>query len=195
MPRSLTPLATKARMKELWRILCVGCAGVGGDPLSDTCPFCLASQSLWCHQHRCSICSGRGVVCPECRGMRFHSSGPGDMIPTMQATKEHRQMVNTSIKPCPKCMHFIDNKASLSLSRETDVILAYIVDPHNAYWRVRDEQDRQREEWEAATREAKPWRQNWGKRERIIDSTAVAIKKHPSNPVADLLLDAIRRSL
>jgi hypothetical protein len=175
MPRSLTLLANRARNKELWRILCVGCAGVGGDPLSDTCPFCEASPSKWCHQHRCPICSGRGVVCPECRGMRFHSSGMGDMVPTNVRGPEYHQMVNLAIKHCPKCMHTMDGKSSLSVTREADVIVAYIADPHNAYWSVRDEQDRQRAEWEAMTRETKPWRRDWGKQRALVKAAPIPV--------------------
>lgn len=127
--------------------------------------------------------------------MRFHSSGPGDMVPTANATKEHRQMVNTAVKHCPRCMHFIDGKASLSLSREDDVIIAYIRDPHNAHWAVRDEQDRKQAELEELSRQYKPWRQNWGKRQKIVDSTAVVVKQHSGNPGADALLDALRKLL
>jgi hypothetical protein len=183
MTVSLTPLARQAQSKLLARILCVGCAGIGGDPHASDCPFCKASPSGWCNQHRCTICAGRGVVCPECRGMRFHSSGHGDMVHTMTTKPNYQQSINNAVKHCPKCMHLIDNKATLSLIREDDVIIAYIRDPHNAYWAVRDEQDRQRAEWEALTREAKPWRRDWGKQKKLARTTA---------PDADELLTTLQ---
>lgn len=173
MPRFLTPLATKARMKELDRILCAACAGIGGDPLSDTCPFCLASPSQWCSMHRCPECHGRGVVCPECRGMRFHSASIGQMTMHAALGEKRSIMHNTAIKPCHKCMHTIEGKVSLSISRETDVILAYIADPHNAYWAVRDEEDRQRAEHEALMRETKPWRRDWGKQRALMKAEVI----------------------
>jgi hypothetical protein len=176
MSASLTPLARQAQSKYLHRLLCVGCNGMGGDPHAEDCPFCHASPSEWCHQHLCPICKGRGVVCPECRGMRFLTTGAGDMVPTMQATKEHRQMVNTATHHCPKCMHLIAGKATLSTPREDDVIVAYIMDPHNAYWRVRDEQDGLRTQEEELSRQAKPWRKDWRKkRGKFIETTLVEL--------------------
>jgi hypothetical protein len=124
--------------------------------------------------------------------MRFLTTGAGEMVPTMQATKEHRQMVNTATHHCPKCMHLIAGKATLSTPREDDVIVAYIMDPHNAYWCVRDDQDGLRTQEEALSRQYKPWRNTYGKKRKIIDSTAVVVKEQPNEERAAALLDAIK---
>jgi hypothetical protein len=182
MQRSLAHLANVAQANDLPRLICLVCSGFGGSPMQQTCGYCQSDPAGWCRQHRCEGCFGRGVVCPECRGMRYLSGGVGQMTAHL-TSKDGAIMHNSALQVCPKCMTLQDEVLRLNMAEETKVIHAYIADPHGPYWRIRDRMDADHAAWQATITEAKLWRQDF--------TTHRQAAKQQRNAAAEALLDAI----
>lgn len=93
--------------------------------------------------------------------MRYLSNGVGQMMQFMVLDKTHTIMHNSALAPCPKCMTLQDNILRLNMAEETKVIHGYIANPHDAYWRIRDQMDADQAAFEQRVREAQMWKQDF----------------------------------